>query len=322
MRKRYESRHAADRTFEGNEMRKIKALILHLARPSYAVLLVFLAHTGTLLAQTPQEQAWDILRSGVNEKSTAKRVQAVRSLRLLPGDPKATEMAQRALQDRKHEVRVAAATALGLMGSKVSIPELKKALTDKDPSVVLTAAHALQLLNDPAGYEVYYELLTGERKSANGLVAQEMETMKDPKKMAELGFEEGVGFIPFGGIGYSAAKAIAKDDTSPARAAAARILVTDPDPRVGQALVRAVSDKSWIVRASALLAIAKREDPEFLYAIVPPLSDKNGVVRSTAAAAVIRLTTVAERNKEVKSEQTHNELSNTDMVDRNGSQKQ
>jgi HEAT repeat protein len=307
----------------------MKVLIFLSAKTRYAVLLVIMAHAGALLAQTPQQQAWDILRAGVKEKSTAKRVQAVRALRLLPGDPEATEMAQRALQDRKHEVRAAAATALGLMGSKVSIPELKRALTDKDPSVVLTAAHALQVLNDPAGYEVYYELLTGERKSANGLVAQEMETMKDPKKMAELGFEEGVGFIPFGGIGYSAAKAITKDDTSPVRAAAARILINDPDPRVGQALVRAVSDKSWIVRASALLAIAKREDPEFLNAIVPPLSDKNGVVRSTAAAAVIRLTTVEERNKnakwtnkalegESKSRQTHSEAPITGVVNRNG----
>jgi len=282
-----------------------------------------------LLAQNPQQRAWDILRAGVNEKSTGKRVQAVRALRLLPRDSGATEMAERALQDRKHEVRAAAATALGLTGSNGSIPELKKALTDKDPSVVLTAAHALQVLNDPAGYEVYYELLTGERRSSSGLVAQEMETMRDPKKMAELGIEEGIGFIPFGGIGYSAAKAIAKDDTSPARAAAARILVNDPDPRVSQALVRAVSDKTWIVRASALLAIAKREDANLLNAIVPAMSDKNGVVRCTAAAAVIRLTTVAERNKDVpgtnktlggksKSTQTHNEAPVTSIGKGNG----
>ena len=293
------------------------------------LLLVLAAPTPVLLAQNPQKRAWDILRAGVNEKSTGKRVQAVRALRLLPGDSEATEMAERALQDRKHEVRAAAATALGLMGSKGSIPELKKALADKDPSVVLTAAHALQVLNDPAGYEVYYELLTGERKSASGLVAQEMETMRDPKKMAELGIEEGIGFIPFGGIGYSAAKAIAKDDTSPARAAAARILVNDTDARVSQALVRAVSDKTWIVRASALLAIAKRVDPEFLNAIVPAMSDKNAVVRYTAAAAVIRLTTVVERNQAVKgasmgfegqskSRQTRKEAPVTGTVNRNG----
>jgi HEAT repeat protein len=291
--------------------------------------LVLLAHTGALLAQPPQQQAWNILRAGVNAKNTGKRTQAVRALRLLPGDPEASEMAQRALQDQKPEVRVAAANALGLMGSRVSIPELKKALSDRKPSVVLAAAHALEVLNDPAGYQIYYEVLTGERKSADGLVTQEMETLKDGKKMAELGFEEGLGFIPFADIGFSAAKAITKDDSSPVRASAARALVNDLDPSIGQALVRAASDKSWTVRASALLAIARRGDPELLNAIVPALSDKNGVVRSTAAAAVIRLTTVAERSKdematssapggEPQSRQTHSEAPVTGMVSRNG----
>jgi len=162
---------------------------------------------------------------------------------------------------------------------------------------VLAAAHALQVLNDPAGYEVYYEVLTGERKSAEGLAAQAAETLKDRKKMAELGFEEGLGFIPFADLGYSAVKAVRKDDTSPVRAAAARALANDRDPRIGQALVRAASDKSWMVRASALLAIAKQGDPELLNSIVPAMSDKNEVVRCTAAAAVIRLTTVAGQNK-------------------------
>jgi HEAT repeat protein len=293
-----------------------------------AVLLVLMAHTGALLAQTPQQQAWDILRIGVNQKSTDKRTQAVRALRLLPGNPEATKMAQTALHDRNPEVRAAAATALGLMGSKESAPELKNALADKKPAVALAAAHALQVLNDPAGYQVYYEVLTGERKSADGLVAQQMQTLKDGKKMAELGLEEGLGFIPYADIGFSAVKAVRKDDTSPVRAAAARALINDQDPRVSQALVRAASDKNWIVRASAILAIAKRGDPEFLNAIVPALSDKNGVVRSTAAAAVIRLTTVAERNKDVKaaskppggesnSRQTHSEAPVTGMVGSN-----
>ena len=311
----------------------MKVLIPIKAKPRSAapllVLLLLPAHTGALLAQTPQQHAWDILRAGANEKSAGKRVKAVRALRLLPGDHEASEMAQRALQDRKPEVRAAAAIALGLMGSKVSIPELKKALSDKDPSVVLTAAHALQVLNDPAGYEVYYEVLTGERKSGSGLVAQEMETLKDPKRMAKFGFEEGIGFIPFADIGYSAAKEVGKDNTSPVRAAAARDLVNDPDPRIGHALVRAASDKSWIVRASALLAIAKREDAGLLNDVVPAMSDKNEVVRSTAAAAVIRLTAAAERNKNVKwtnkalegeskSMLTHSEPPVTGMVNRNG----
>src|SRR6267143_1898428 len=160
-------------------LRTMKRLISLMARPRYAVLVVLMARPGALLAQAPQQQAWDILRAGVNQKSTGKRTQAVRALRLLPGDPEATQMAQTALQDQKPEVRAASATALGLMGSKPAIPGLKKALLDRKPAVVLAAAHALQVLNDPAGYQIYYEVLTGERKSAEGLVAQEMETLKN-----------------------------------------------------------------------------------------------------------------------------------------------
>lgn len=289
------------RTKQLKGMRNMKGLISFLVRPGSAGLLLVMACTGPLLAQTPQQQAWNILRAGVNEKNTGKRTEAVRALRLLPGDPEAVEMAEKALQDQKPAVRAAAATALGLMGSKASIPELKKALSDKEPSVVLAAAHALEALNDPAGYEVYYEVLTGERKSADGLVAQGVETLKDGKKVTELGVEEGLGFVPFADMGYSAAKAVRKDDASPVRAAAARTLVKDPDPRVNQALVQAASDKNWMVRASALLAVAKRGDPELLNSIVPALSDENQAVRCTAAAAVIRLTTASKVKNDVKS---------------------
>jgi HEAT repeat protein len=243
--------------------------------------------------EAPEQQAGEMLRAGIKEGNTGKRTQAVRALRLLPCNPEATEMALTALQDPKPQVRAAAATALGLMGSNQAIPALKKVLSDQKPAVVLAAAHSLQLLNDPAGYQVYYEILTGERKPAEGSVAQQMETLEDRKKMMELGLEEGLGFVPFADMGLSAAKAIRKGDASPARATAARALVHDSDPGVGQALIRAAFDKSWVVRVSALVAIAKRNDSSVLNAIVPALSDKNQVVRFTAAAAVIRLTTVA-----------------------------
>jgi len=90
---------------------------------------------------------------------------------------------------------------------------------------LLAAAQALPVLHDPVAYEVYYEVLTGERKSREGLVSQGMETLKDRKKIAEFGFEEGIGFVPYADIGYSAVKAVTKDDTSPVRAAAAKTVV-------------------------------------------------------------------------------------------------
>jgi HEAT repeat protein len=119
-------------------------------------------------------------------------------------------------------------------------------------------------------------------------VAEGMETLQDKKKMAEFGVDEGLGFIPFAGIGYSAVKVLRKDDVSPVRAAAA-ILANDPDPKSGQALVTATSGKSWIVRAAALDAIAKRGDPKLLSGIVPLMFDEKDVVRYNAAAAVIKL---------------------------------
>ncbi len=86
------------------------------------------------------------------------------------------------------------------MHSKASIAKLREAADDQDPSVALAAAHALIALKDDSGYEVYYEVLTGERKGGKGLIASQTAVLKDQKKMAELGIQEGIGFIPFAGI--------------------------------------------------------------------------------------------------------------------------
>jgi HEAT repeat protein len=107
--------------------------------------------------------------------------------------------------------------------------------------------------------------------------------------MAQFGFETGVGFLPFGGLGLTAIRTLTKDDASPVRAAAAKILANDPDPKSGEALVTATSDKSWIVRAAALDAIARRGDKSLESKIVPALDDVKPGVQYIAAAAVIRL---------------------------------
>jgi HEAT repeat protein len=264
------------------------------------LVIALLAGASALLAQTPEQQAWDILRAGVQEKSADKRTQAVRALGLIRGNHQAIEMAEHALGDEKPEVRIAAARAMEQMGCAECISRLIDALADKDPATVLAAAHALWSLKDPQAYDVYYAVLTGERKTGAGLVAEGIATLKDTKKMAEFGFEEGIGFIPFAGIGYSAVKALRKDDVSPVRAAAAAILAKDPDPQSGQALVKVSSDKSWMVRAAALDAIGKRDDPKLLQGIVHAMSDEKDVVRYAAAATVIRLSNDAEAAKAAK----------------------
>jgi len=258
---------------------------LILNRGCVVVLLISASFAG----QTAQQTAWSLLRTGTASKSTQDRSGAVRVLGLIARNRQAKAMAIEALKDPKPEVRAAAAIALGGIGFPSGIPKLKSALDDKDIRVAIAAGHGLLQLKDKSGYEVFYAVLTGERKGGTGLISGGMETLKDPKKLAALGFNEGVGFIPFVGTGYSAIKAIKKDDASPVRAAAAKILENDPDPASAQALIKALSDDKWLVRAAALEAIARRNDPTLLKEIELGLEDDNRLVQYTAAAAVLRL---------------------------------
>jgi len=241
--------------------------------------------------QSTQEKAWTLLEAGARQPKAKLRVVAVRVLGLLPDDDRATQLAQDALQDPKPEVRAAAATALGKMRAASSVTRLKKALSDKKLSVVLAAAHALHELKDPACYEVYYAILTGRRKSSEGFFEQETEMFHDPKELATMGFEQGIGYLPFAGIGWDAMRTIMKDrsDGSPVKAAAASNLVSDTDPRTAAALVNATQNRNWVVRVAALEAIAERGDPIASGKIEPLLKDSKLEVKYTAAATIARL---------------------------------
>lgn len=254
--------------------------------------------------ETPLHQAWDILQNAATSKSAQERADGVRALGLLPDNSRARKTAEDSLQDPKPPVRVAAATALGQMHSTQSVPKLQEAISDRSVPVVMAAANALRELNDKqSAYEVYYDLLVGEKKSGDGLVAQQLQTLKNPKELAQIGFSEGIGFVPFAGIGWDAWRTIHKKDPNPARAIAASYLAHDPDPATGKALVKATNDKNWIVRAAAIEAIAERGDPKFLPQVELKFKDRHPKVRYTAAAAVIRLTAI-EQNR--KSEDTEN----------------
>jgi HEAT repeat protein len=243
-------------------------------------------------ASSLREKAWQILEDACTGDKSGDRATAILVLGLIPNDAKSAKLAQKALTDERPEVRTAAAAALGNMQSRASIPKLKAAMDDQDPSVALAAAHSLNLMHDNSAYEVYYEILNGERKAGKGLIASQTSMLRDPKKMAEFGFEEGIGFVPFAGIGWGAIKAIRKDDSSPVRAAAARVLAGDPDPATTRALAEATGDNSWIVQTAALEALAKRGDPSALPTVERYLSDEKGAVRFTAAAAFIHLTSI------------------------------
>jgi len=253
-------------------------------------------------APAPGEKAWGILRDGIKDKSADKRALAVRALGLLTGNAEAEESAKAALGDSKAGVRLAAAVALGAMHAEHAKIELEGALEDSEPSVVMAAANSLLLLHDPLAYDIYFAVLTGERRADKGLVKGQLDTLKDKKQMAKLGFDEGIGFIPFAGMGYEAFKTVTKGDSSPVRAAAAKQLARDPDPATGKALVAATADKKWQVRAAALEAIAQRDDRALIEMVAPALDDEKDVVRFTAAACIVHLSALPAEKSKAKNE--------------------
>lgn len=256
---------------------------------------VFFALSTQTYAQAPAEKAWTVLQSGLSASGDDK-VTAVRVLGLIEKDPKAEQLALTALGDSNSDMRAAAVDALGQMQAKSAAPQIETILKDEtDVGVIVAGARALIALGDPMGYGVYYAVLTGEKKSGGALLDSQKKMLKDPKKMAQFGFEAGIGFVPFASLGLGAFKALTKDDSSPVRAAAARILTKDPDPKTRDALIQAASDKSWLVRAAALDSLSHRNDPSVIPKIESSLDDEKTAVRLTGAAAIIHLSDIHEQ---------------------------
>ncbi len=250
-----------------------------------------------LAAQAPNAapRAWSVLEQGVASGNIDTRTRALGALGLVAKSERARQLAEAALRDADPGARAAAATALGQIGMTEAVPALQAAAGESEAEVVFAAASALLKLGDPTGYRVYYAVLTGQRKTGEPLVESQLKMLKDPNALARIGFEQGIGFIPFGGIGLQAVKAFRQDTVSPVRAAAAQRLAGDPDPASGQALVTATRDDKWLVRASAVSAIAARGDRSLEPALIAKLDDENETVRFNAAAAIARLEVGAAR---------------------------
>jgi HEAT repeat protein len=89
-------------------------------------------------------------------------------------------------------------------------------------------------------------------------------------------------------------------DSSPVRAAAAKVLAKDPDSATTKALADATGDKNWVVQAAALEALAERGDPSVLARVERHMSDDKNAVRYTAAAAVLRLSAIKQSGAPVR----------------------
>lgn len=260
-------------------------LILTLLLPGRAL---FPADASPKLS--PQQQAWPILKQGLDSLKASRRVVAVGALSLMGGDNRATEAALHAIDDKDAHVRAAAATALGQLHAETAIPALRGALKDREIRVVLAAAHSLLLMKDKKAYDVYYSILVGERKDSDGLVQSQVKRLKDPKQLAQMGFDEGMGFVPFGGMVYEAYRQIHSNRGAQVRALAARFLAHDPSQDSEDALIQAaLEDKSEAVRLAAIDALTERGDAHSIGQLSINFLDKNAAVRYRSAAAVLHL---------------------------------
>jgi HEAT repeat protein len=247
--------------------------------------------------QELEEKSWLILQEGLHNKRVAQRVEAVKAISLLQGNRQAVRFALRALRDKNPKVRAAAAVTLGELNATVAIPALKAMLSDKDALVTLASAHALYVLKDPVAYEIYYAILMGDKKTSAGMIQSQVDRLKDPKQMAQIGLQEGISFVPYAGMGYEAYRQLMKHDSAPVRAAAARFLALDPDSISEDALIQAaVADKDVIVREAALDALSERSDPKCIERLAINLDETKYPVRYRTAATIIRLAS-ADRRK-------------------------
>jgi HEAT repeat protein len=223
---------------------------------------------------------------------------AVQALSLMAKNRTAERLAMRALKDHDTKVRASAATTLGQLNARQAIPALRQALQDPQIVVVLSAAQALYLMKDPSAYDIYYAILMGDRKSSNGLLQSQLDRLKDPKQMMQLGIQEGISFVPFGGMGYEAFRELKSHNGDSARASAARFLARDPDQITEDALLQtAVADKNEEVRLAALDALAERGDPKCIERLAMNLNEDKSAVRYRTAAAILHLGDLEKRPK-------------------------
>lgn len=254
------------------------------------ILLMVAASVAVEPAPQLGQEAWSLLERGIGSQHAEERANAVHALGLLLDDQKAQRLAEHTLGDGSPAVRVAAAEALGRMRAASSAQRLRAALTDPESDVAAAAAKSLYLLGDLTAYEVYGALLR-DGDSGQTLVGPELRSLKEPKVLAKMAFEEGIGFVPFARLGYKVFTRVHTKNgaSSSIRVAAVLQLAKDPDPRSGTALANACVDKDWRIRVAVVDAIAERDDPLLLVAVLPLIEDGNDAVKYEAAAAVARL---------------------------------
>ena len=237
--------------------------------------------------QSVMDKAWTILQAGLSDKSADKRAQTVSAVGIIPGDKRAIETAEKALDDPSSDVRRAAVIALGQMNSTASLPRIKSLLGHSDAKTIVAIAAVLKKFDDPEGYDIYDQILTGKRKDGGSL----LDGLKDGKSLEKMGAETAVGFLPFGGVATGAYDYLKQNGSSRSQVfeTAATALADDRDPLAKEALVQAALSGKQAVQVAALRALATRADPTVVTDIEPAMYSDKPLIRYTAAAVILHL---------------------------------
>ena len=105
-----------------------------------SLFLLFFGVSQSALSQVPKDLAWQTLQADVKDRDARTRALALRSFGLVPSNEIAEKLVAESLKDPVDQVRIFAASALGMMNARGSIPALKEALEDKNVGVILAAA--------------------------------------------------------------------------------------------------------------------------------------------------------------------------------------
>jgi len=261
--------------------------------------------TPTAKTKEPVEKlAWAMLVAGINDEKVQKRTAAITALGAVGPQPRAVRSIEETLKDKDSSVRELAATTLGKMKARHSIPRLRNALEDNAPEVVFAAALSLWELGDRSGRDIFVEVLDGERKTSDGLVKSNLRDARrkfsSPGGLVLMGAKEAAGAL-FGPLSYGIAAAAefskGKDKCASARSIAASILATDPSDEAARELDDALQDKNWVVRAAAAEALGKLPRQGQVSQLAPLLDDDKEAVRFMAASSIVRLSQVDRKPK-------------------------
>jgi len=243
-------------------------------------------------------QCTEILQRALDAKNPETRARAVAALSLTSGSGPLFDQLVRMLQDKDVGVREAVVASLGDVKSEPATAALKKALEDTVPEVSFAAAKALWARHDPAGRDALLSILEKESENSSNFFSsqkrQALRMMHTPRTALMFAAEQGIGFVPFPGVGegFASMQGIVGSSGVPGRASAALLLGADQDPATVEGLRDALTDKDPAVRAAAVHSISLRNDPSLKNELEPLLEDGKEAVRLRAAAGYLRLSAI------------------------------